>query len=259
MNGTPARHPDLKTLSMDTAAQVGSVALLAGSQLLAQDHFQGAAGHAILLPERLATLLAQTACSCADLDLIAVTMGPGSFAGLRIALGCAKGIALAQGTPIIGVSNLDLLAAGTGRQHGWVSVVVDARRGEIFAALYRLENGVPYRHSAPDTAQAPELWARHLATLPALLQGEPLCLTGTGLQPYAELFRTMLPVPFETTPDSTWIGDPFLLGLLGQQLFRQQQAMTATTPGTPHTSYPDITTRLDYQRRPDAEKRRSIL
>ena len=252
------RHPGLKTLSMDTAAPVGSVALLAGEALLAQDHFQGAAGHAVLLPERLAALLVQTGCACAALELIAVTMGPGSFAGLRIALGCAKGISLAQGTPIVGVSNLDLLAAGTGRLAGWVSVVVDARRGEIFAALYRLEQGIAHRHSAPDTALSPAQWAHTLADMP-VLQQEPLCWTGSGLPPYAELWRTALPVPWETTPEAAWTGDPFLLGLLGQRLFAQQQATAQLSPEGSAALCPDLTMRLDYQRRPDAEKRRSPL
>lgn len=241
----------LKTLSMDTAAQVGSVALLAGSHRLAHHHFQGVVGHAVLLPQSVAHLLAQEGVSCADLDLIVVTIGPGAFAGLRIALGYAKGMALVQGTPVVGISNLDLLAAGTRRQEGWISVVVDARRGEIFAALYRLEKGVPYKHTAPNKAQSPAAWATMLANMPDLQQ-EPLCLTGTGLGPYADIFQQVLMRPFDVTPESDWIADPFLLGLLGQQHFCQ-------TPSALHVQNavsPDFTMLLDYQRRPDAEEKK---
>ena len=235
----------LKTLAMDSAAPVGSVALLAGEQLLAQDYFQGSVGHGVLLSESLARLLAAVGCVCADLELIVVTNGPGSFAGLRIALGYAKGMALARGTPVVGVSNLDLLAAGTGRQQGWVSVVVDARRGEIFAALYHLEKGHPRRYLSPTTALAPQHWAATLAARPELQQAS-LCLTGTGLGPYGVGFQQWLPMPFTTTPESAWIGDPFLLGLLGQRLFCQQPSPD-----------PAMAMLLDYQRRPDAEAKKA--
>ena len=251
--------PDtLKTLSMDSTAPVGSVALLAGSQLLAQDFFQGAEGHVVLLPERLAHLLAQMACSCADLDLIAVTMGPGSFAGVRIALACAKGMALAHQTPVVGLSNLDLLAAGTGRQQGWVAVVMDARRGEIFTALYRLEDGVPSVYKAFGVAISPTTWAATLATMPAL-QDTPICLTGSGLVPYASVFKDALGARFEMAPESAWAVDPSLLGRLGQKMFRQQQgadsnslAQTALLePARAHVSM-----LINYQRRPEAEEKR---
>ncbi|MBF0161182.1 MAG: tRNA (adenosine(37)-N6)-threonylcarbamoyltransferase complex dimerization subunit type 1 TsaB [Magnetococcales bacterium] len=237
---------DLRTLAMDSAAPLGSMALLAGERLLAREYFQGTTGHGVALAESLARLLTATAFSCADLDLIAVTHGPGSFAGLRIALGYAKGMALARGTPVVGVSTLDWLAAGTGEQQGWISVVMDARRGEIFAALYHLERGHPRRHLAPATALTPQHWAATLAAQPALQQ-EPLCLTGTGLLPYGADFRRWLPLPYTTTPAETWNGDPFLLGLLGQQKFYQQRPNGPTMP-----------TLLDYQRQPDAKAKQSV-
>ncbi|MEO5363202.1 MAG: tRNA (adenosine(37)-N6)-threonylcarbamoyltransferase complex dimerization subunit type 1 TsaB, partial [Magnetococcus sp. DMHC-8] len=203
------------------------------------------AGHAVLLPERVAALLARESCSCAELELIAVTIGPGSFAGLRIALGYAQGIALVQGTPVVGVSGLDVLAAGAGCTQGWLSVVVDARRGELFAALYHLDGGVPRRYLAPTTAQTPTQWADTLAGL-SEWHSESLCLTGSGLHLHAGIFRTVLGRPFAVTPESTWVTDPFLLGLLGQQLFGQARSMQAGDT-------PLLATLPDYQRSPDAE------
>ncbi|MEO5341128.1 MAG: tRNA (adenosine(37)-N6)-threonylcarbamoyltransferase complex dimerization subunit type 1 TsaB [Magnetococcus sp. MYC-9] len=250
---------ELKTLSMDSAAQVGGVALLAGDRLVCQARVQGAAGHAVLLPERLSGLLVEAAWSCAELDLIVVTNGPGSFAGLRIALGCAKGIALVHGTPVVGVSNLDLLAAGTGQREGWLSVVVDARRGELFAALYQLEKGQPHRCFAPDSALAPQQWADTLAAMPELRR-QPICLTGSGLGPYAELFQQALAGPVTMTTAECWIGDPFLLGRLGQRLYLQQQAMAESRcQETAPPAGPVMTTLLDYQRRPDAEAKKQGL
>ncbi|MBF0401856.1 MAG: tRNA (adenosine(37)-N6)-threonylcarbamoyltransferase complex dimerization subunit type 1 TsaB [Magnetococcales bacterium] len=244
----------LTTLSMDSAAQVGSTALLVGERLLVRDYFQGESGHAVLLPAKIVELLTTTGLSCADLDLIVVTIGPGAFAGLRIALGCAKGIALVLGTPVVGVSNLDLLAAAAAaeQQEGWLSVVVDARRGEIFAALYRLENGRPHKHTAPPWAISPAAWAATLADMPELQQ-DRLCLTGTGLGPYANVFRDQLTGPFIMAPESAWIADPFLLGRLGQQHF----VYSSSAAEGKHSPFsPESTMLLDYQRRPDAEEKK---
>lgn len=238
------------TLSMDSAAPVGSVALMSGARLLSQDRFHGAEGHAVLLPLAVTRLLTLASFSCADLELIVVTNGPGSFSGLRIALGYAKGIALAQGTPMVGISTLDLLAAGAGSSQGWLSVVMDARRGEIFAALFRMEEGVPHRYSTPGAALSPEQWVATLANVPQL-QKEPLHWTGSGLNLYGTLFQEKWPFPFATTPESTWVADPFLLGRLGQQFFLRHPSGTSAQD-LPTGFCPEVTT-LDYQRRPDAE------
>lgn len=243
----------LKTLSLDSATPVGSVALLAGPRLLAQDRFQGPEGHVVLLPECVDRLLTETSWACMDLDLIAVTIGPGSFSGVRIALGYAKGIALAQETPVVGISNLDLLAAGTGRQEGWVSVAMDARRGEIFAALYQLKDGMPADYEKPGVAQSPETWATTLAAMPAL-QDTSVCMTGSGVGPYAPLFHKALGTRFEPTPESAWTTDPFILGTLGQNIFLQQGGTTPATLLEPLRI--QASTSPDYQRRPEAEEKK---
>lgn len=244
----------LKVLAMDTAAPMGGVALLEGTRLLAKDHFQGPEGHVVLLPERLSHLLAHLPCRCADLDLVTVTIGPGSFSGLRIALAYAKGIALANQTPVIGISNLDLLAAGAHRQQGWVAVVMDARRGEVFAALYRIEEGIPYGYKEPGMAQPPEEWAATLAAMPAL-QNASVYLTGSGLEPYATLFKDALGTRFEVAPESTWAADPFVLGQLGQKAFLKQAQVVPTSLLEPIRV--DRSTHLNYQRRPEAEVKKN--
>ena len=243
----------LKTLAMDSTSPVGSIALLAGPHLLAQDSFQGAEGHVVLLPQRLAQLLTQVAYSCANLDLIAVTIGPGSFAGVRIALACAKGISLAHRTPVVGISNLDLLAAGTGRQQGWVSVVIDARRGEIFAALYRLEDGVPSAYKEVGVALSPKTWATTLAAMPELYNTQ-VCLTGSGLGSYAAVFRGALADRFAMAPESTWATDPLILGQLGQKIFLKQGDASQSALLEPIRA--DASMLINYQRRPEAEERK---
>lgn len=243
----------LKTLSMDSSSPLGCVALLRGSSCLAQDHFQGPEGHSVLLPQKVTHLLSQTGYAIADLDLIVVSIGPGSFSGLRIVLGFALGIALVHQTPVIGISNLDLIAAASGRQQGWVSVVLDARRGEIFAALYRVENGETSVYQEPGLALSPEKWAIQLASMPEL-HHQSLCFTGSGLKNYATVFHGIFGTLMETTPETAWISDPHLLGTLGQKKLTTQGHTQTTTLWEPKRA--EVSLLPDYQRRPEAEEKK---
>lgn len=243
----------LKTLSMDSSSPLGCVALLRGSSRLAQDHFQGPEGHGVLLPQKVTHLLNQTGYNVADLDLIVVSIGPGSFSGLRIVLGFAMGIALVHRTPIIGISNLELIAAASGQQQGWISVILDARRGEIFAALYRVENGETSLYQEAGLALPPEKWATKLAAMPEL-QHQSLCLTGSGLKNYTSVFQDILGSAIETTPEPAWIFDPHLLGTLGQKKLVSQGGTQTTTLWEPKRV--NVSLLPDYQRRSEAEEKK---
>jgi tRNA threonylcarbamoyladenosine biosynthesis protein TsaB len=91
-------------------------------------------GHARELMPAVARVMEEASITFAELSLIALSRGPGSFTGLRIAAATARGLAHAHGTPVRGVSSLAALAAGAGE--GLVLALLDARRGELFAALY---------------------------------------------------------------------------------------------------------------------------
>lgn len=92
-------------------------------------------GHAELLMDQVNQCLAEASLTYNDLDRLAVTIGPGSFTGVRVGMAAARGFALTLGLPVVGVSTLDALAA-LAREHGHqgsLAVVLDARRGEAYA------------------------------------------------------------------------------------------------------------------------------
>jgi tRNA threonylcarbamoyl adenosine modification protein YeaZ len=127
-------------LAIDTAAPRLQLALLRGDTVdVSVDEI--AQGHAEILFDRIATLLARNGAAYADLTRIAVTTGPGSFTGLRIGLSAARGLGLALGIPVVGVPSL-LAYSLAGPEDDFFVVLMDARRGEVYRKEF-VRAGVP--------------------------------------------------------------------------------------------------------------------
>src|SRR4051794_22157216 len=110
-------------LAFDTATDVAPSALVSDGEVLGER-----VSRAVTLLEDVDALLRQAGAHTRDLDALAVGIGPGSFTGVRVGLATARGIALALGLPVAGVSTLAALAAGA----PGATPVIDARRGEVF-------------------------------------------------------------------------------------------------------------------------------
>jgi tRNA threonylcarbamoyladenosine biosynthesis protein TsaB len=123
-------------------------------------------GHANRLLGAAEAALEQAGLGWEEVDRIAVGVGPGSFTGLRIGIATARALAQARGLPLVGVSSLEALALGAGDAE-LVLAVLDARRGEAFAAAWR--RGAPV---APAAALSPEALVERVAAL----RGTPLAV-----------------------------------------------------------------------------------
>ena len=121
-------------LAIDTTHEYGSVALARGETLLEEVPVHSTDGFGHILFPQIAALLERHGCELQQVDCFAAASGPGSFTGVRIGLTCIKGLAEATGKPVVGVSNLEALAA-FGSQ-ALRAVVLDARRGEVYGAVY---------------------------------------------------------------------------------------------------------------------------
>lgn len=164
----------MRILAIDTAAGACSAAVWDGGRVH-QRLLEMSRGHAeALLPLVLATL-ADAGRSFADLDLLAVTIGPGAFTGLRIGLAAARGLALATGLPCIGVTTLEAVAAAVpasetaGRP---LLVALDSKRGDVYAQAF-----IDGEKASEAVVVAPAGLARLLAAVPVLPAG-PLAVAG---------------------------------------------------------------------------------
>jgi tRNA threonylcarbamoyladenosine biosynthesis protein TsaB len=145
-------------LAVDTTHEFGSLALARGVEVLEELPLHAPTGFAHVLYQHLGPLLRNHGLRIADVDCFAAASGPGSFTGVRVGLACVKGLAEALGKPAVAVSNLQALS--TFGSAPLRAVVLDARRGEIYGAVY----DAAARLVCAETVAKFPAW---LATLPA--------------------------------------------------------------------------------------------
>ena len=164
----------MRILALETSAKSVSVAVTENGTLLAQAYQDRGLTHSVTLMPLLDGMLKTAGLTLDDMDIIAVAQGPGSFTGIRIGVSAAKGLAWAKALPCCGVSTLEAMAYGVTDFEGIVVGAMDARRQQVYNALFRTENGRVTRLCA-DRAVAMELVAEELAAIP-----EPKLIVGDG-------------------------------------------------------------------------------
>ena len=155
----------MKTLSLETSAKSVSVAVTENGKVLAASYQNIGLTHSVTLMPLLDGMLQNAGLSLPDIDLLAVAAGPGSFTGLRIGVSALKGLAWAKEKPCCGVSTLLAMAQHARAFEGTVICAMDARRSQVYNALFRCESGVLTR-LCPDRAIG-------LAELAEDLSGDP--------------------------------------------------------------------------------------
>lgn len=123
-------------LALETATPLASVALVRGEALLAERSLSHERPVSAELLPALAELLDAAGVTLAAVDAFAVSIGPGSFTGLRVGLASLKGLAFGSGRPAVAVSTLEALAAGAPPGETPLATLLDAQRGEVYGALW---------------------------------------------------------------------------------------------------------------------------
>lgn len=129
----------MKILALDTSCMSGSVALVDGSNVIAEQTLNIQVTHSERLIPSIDFVLTSAGLGLSDVDAFAVAIGPGSFTGLRIGLAVAKAFAFTKCKPIVGVSSLKALAYNMYGSSCLVASLIDARRGEYYAGINKFE------------------------------------------------------------------------------------------------------------------------
>ena len=186
----------MKILALESAALTASAAVCEDEHLLGETLLNNGHTHSETLLPMAEALLGSLGLTAADIDLFAVSAGPGSFTGVRIGVATAKGLAFGSGKPCIGVSTLEALACNLPLPGGLICPAMNARRGQVYTALFR-------GRAATDTQLTPERLmpdsAIPISELDAILKryDEPVYLCGDGY----ELCAAGLHHPIGNTPD----------------------------------------------------------
>jgi len=196
-------------LTIETATPVERVAVVRDGNVLAELTDTVGRGHTEKLLGAVEDVLGRSGEALADLDAVAVSIGPGRFSGLRVGLATAKGLSAASGVPVVPVPTLDALAESARPFRGLVCPALDARRGEVYAALFRMREvsegaagGAPEaarERLLPDSAVPP---AELAANVLAAAGGEDVLFLGSGAFEYVEELRSAMGGAFVRPDDA---------------------------------------------------------
>jgi tRNA threonylcarbamoyladenosine biosynthesis protein TsaB len=181
----------MRLLAVETATLTGGVALLDGERLVGESTLSVALTHSERLMAVVDRLLADCGWRAADLQGLAVSVGPGSFTGLRVGVATVKGLALGLGLPVAAVPTLDALAETLPWAALPVSPLLDARKGEVYLSLYRW-TGERMARQWEYLALPP---AEAAARLP-----RPVIVLGDGVPPCREALAAAGPGVHEAPP-----------------------------------------------------------
>jgi tRNA threonylcarbamoyladenosine biosynthesis protein TsaB len=232
----------MKVLALDTTTRAGSVALIDNERVIDERIGDAARSHAERLPHDMHAMASAHGIALAEIDLFAVASGPGSFTGLRIGIATIQGVALVARRPVVAISALEALAQAVSTELASGAVVgawMDAHRREVFAALYRVTDAVPF-----EPARVGELDGASVADPASILAawrdrvgGPQLVFAGDGAVLYADRIAA-------EHPSAVIVPPPPIAGAIGRLAVAQARSGAAIDPAA---------IRPLYVRRPDAE------
>ena len=208
-------------LAFESSAKSASVALVQDGELLSQYSQCSALTHSRTLLPMAEDMLKNAEIKLSEVDLIAVAHGPGSFTGIRIGVSTVKGLSWAADKPCVGVSTLEAMAWHGLLSGGYVCPVMDARRQQVYNALFKIEDGKPQRITDDRPIALTQLAHEVLAL------GAPVLLVGDGAALTEKFFRENS-VPCRIAPEN----------LRWQSAWGVAMAASDKQPGTSETMLP---------------------
>ena len=210
----------MKVLGIDTSTSCGSVGLIEDGEVVSDHLLNIPVTHSQRLLGAIELVLSEADCPIENLDGWAISLGPGSFTGLRIGVSTVKGLAFATGKPVAGISTLDVLASQIAPTPYLVCPVLDARKKEVYTAFYRFEKNLIKRQS-DDQAIKPEDLVRRIK--------EQTIFLGDGAKTYRDFLLSSLPSLSLFPPAPLHLSHGSMVAKLGSDLLERGQCLDLST------------------------------
>lgn len=211
----------MKILGIESAAMTASAAVVEDDRLLAEYTIDYKKTHSQTLLPMIAEIRDMIQLDLDTLDAIAVSGGPGSFTGLRIGSTTAKGLGLALNKKLIHVPTLDAMAYQIFGVSGLICALLDARKENVFAGIYRNEE--KFEVIRPSCHTSVQALAQVLNQL-----GEPVILTGDGADAYRQQLEAYCTVPLRRAPAFACRARAGAVAALGVEYYKEGRTETAT-------------------------------
>lgn len=202
----------MKLLAIDTSNRPLSVAVLDDTQILATTTTNVGRNHSSTLLPIIEQAMAQAKVKPEELERVVVAAGPGSYTGLRIGVTTAKTLAFTLNKALVGVSSLAVLAGNVVTEGQLVAPLFDARRDNVFAGLYRIENQRPV-NIIVDQHVSVAAWGEQLAAY-----NEPIIFIGSDVDKYAAPLQQQLTTQFVRAQPQFDLPQAAVLGLMGRTM-----------------------------------------
>ena len=231
----------MKILAIETAGPTTGVALMDDERLLAEYRSEIPLAHAEQLMVMVDRALRDGGMVLRDLDALAVSIGPGSFTGLRVAVSSIKGLTAGNSIKVVAVPTLEALAYNLTDAPGLICPILDARKQEVYAALFSDRATGTLRCRLEDQVVLPRDLARRISELLAGPKNEAVVFLGDGVPKYREVIQSALGEQADFADEQFFVPRPSSVALLGLQRLRRGETVN---PGALEPK---------YVRRPDAE------
>jgi tRNA threonylcarbamoyladenosine biosynthesis protein TsaB len=211
----------MKVLGIDTSTSCGSVGLIDDGEIISDYLLNIPVTHSERLLSAIEFVLREAHCPIGNIDGWAISLGPGSFTGLRIGVSTVKGLAFATEKPVAGVSTLDVLASQIAPTSYLICPILDARKQEVYTAFYRYEECSSLMRQSDYQAIRPKDLVKNIK--------EQTIFLGEGLKTYGDFLLNSLPSLAIFPPFSLCVSHGSIVAKLGLELLQKGDHLNLST------------------------------
>lgn len=208
---------DMRVLGIDTSTPCGGIGLIDHGKIISDYLLNIPVTHSERLLEAIEMVLKGARFKIENLDGWAISLGPGSFTGLRIGVSTVKGLALATEKPVAGVPTLDVLASQVTPTPHLICPILDAKKKEVYAAFYQYDQNHSLKRLTPYQSIRPEDLIKKIEA--------PTIFLGEGVNLYGEFIQKSLPTLSIFPPPILQVSHGSMVAKLGAELLQRGESL----------------------------------